>query len=125
MRTLIALSLTLYSLSAFGCAGFNGSNVWHDTVKCAGPVGGALVQQVEAILIQGVGPDIGATAIAALEKLAAQYGPDLIACIVEQFIEHSMQPNGDMLGKPRSDAAARAQDFLNRKGVSAVITGGS
>jgi hypothetical protein len=118
MRTLIALALTVYSLSA--CAGV-GSNVWPNTVKCTGPVAGALVQQVEAILIQGVGTDIGAAAIAALEKLATQYGPDLVACIIEQFIAGSITPGGDMLGKPRSDAAARGQDFLNRKGVAAVM----
>jgi hypothetical protein len=82
------------------------------------------VQQIEAILSQGVGTDIGADAIAALEKLAQQYGPDLVACIVEQFITGSIAPSGDMLGMPRSDAAARAQDFLNRKGVTAVITRG-
>lgn len=122
MRTLIALALTVYSVSA--CAGVSSNTVWPTTVKCAGPVAGALVQQVEAILIQGVSTEIGAEAIAALEKLAAQYGPDLVACIVEQFISNTVQPSGEMLGKPRSDAAARAQDFLNRKGVTAVITRG-
>lgn len=118
MKKLIAFLLTLSLMSA--CAGVS-SNVWPNTVKCTGPVAGALVQQVEAILIQGVGTDIGAAAIAALEKLAAQYGPELVSCIIEQFISSSIQPSGDMLGKPRSDAAARAQDFLNRKGVAAVM----
>lgn len=121
MRTLIVLALTIYSVSA--CAGVS-SNVWPNTVKCTGPIAGALVQQVEAILIQGVGPEIGASAVAALEKLAKEYGPELVACIIEQFISGSITPSGDMLGKPRSDAAARAQDFLNRHGVIAVSTQG-
>lgn len=119
MRAL-ALAVTLAIASA-SCGSF-GSVVWPATVKCAAPITGAVVTQVEAILTGGTGTTISADAIAQLERLAAQYGADVVACVVEQFIAKWMQPTGTQPPTPSTDAAARAQDFLNRKGVTIVTS---
>lgn len=117
---LVALALSLCLVSS-GCGSF-GSVVWPATVKCVTPVAQALVTQIETILTNGTGTTIGDDAIAALEKLAAQYGPDMVACAVEQFIAKWMQPTGAQPPTPSTDAAARAQDFLNKKGVTIVTS---
>lgn len=119
---IVALALALSLTAAQGCGAFQSSVVWPATVKCVAPLAQALVTQVEAILTNGTGTSIGDDAIAALEKLAAQYGPDLVACAVEQFIGKWVNPTGEQSPTVKTDAAARGQDFLNRKGVT-IVTG--
>ena len=124
MRTLIAVLLS-YTLAFAVLPGCNGQPVnWPATIKCAQPITGALVQEVENILINGsgTGMNIGDAAIAALEKLAKEHGPELISCIIEQFITNTMKPGGAELSTAKASAAARAQDFLNRKGVVILTT---
>jgi hypothetical protein len=80
-------------------------------------------------LVTGVGPNIGADAIATLEKLAADYGVELVTCVVSQFIikggaQPSMQAMQSMESGSGSYVSARAEDFLNRHGVNAVVTSG-
>lgn len=124
MRTLVfvLLSYTLAFAVLPGCAGQPIN--WPSTVKCAGPITGALVQEVENILINGsgTGMNIGEAAIAALEKLAKEHGAELVSCVIEQFITNTMRPGGAELSTVKASAAARAQDFLNRKGVSVLTT---
>lgn len=121
MMKLIALAVALAFTAASGCATMK-SVVWPATVKCAAPITGQLVTEIESILTNGTGQSIGADAIAALEKLAADNGPEVVACIVEQFIAKWMQPTGAQPPTPSTDAAARAQDFLNKKGVTVVTS---
>lgn len=117
------LALIVMSL-AFAFTACSGQQVnWPSTLKCATPLTGALVQQVEAILNAGDGVNISDAAIAALEKLAKDNGPELVACIVEQFIENWMKPTGTAAPPPKAAAASRAQDFLNRKGITVVTPG--
>jgi hypothetical protein len=119
---LIALALGLALTASLNCAAWQ-KVIWPATVTCAGPVAGELVKQIEAILMQGGGTDIGADAVAALEQLASQYGADTIACIVEQLIEGWLRPTGAVPPTPESDAAARGQSFLNQKGVQVRASG--
>lgn len=121
-QALLAFTLSL-AVILVGCA--STKTVWPNTVKCATPITGALVQEVEAILNAGDGVNISDAAIAALEKLAKENGPELVACIVEQFINNWMQPSGTAAPRPKAAAAARAQDFLNRKGVTVSTPTGS
>jgi hypothetical protein len=119
-----ALSLVLVlALSACSNCGTMQSVVWPTTVTCAGPVASELVAQVEAILMKGDGTNIGDEAIAALEKLAREHGAQMVSCIVEQLINSWMKPTGEAAPTVQSNAAARAQDFLNRKGVTVQSSG--
>jgi hypothetical protein len=120
---LLALALA-FTLVSHGCASFK-NVIWPSTVKCAAPITGALVTEIEAILTNGTGQNISDEAIAALEKLAAEHGAELVACIVEQFISKWMQPTGTQAPLPATDAASRAQDFLNRKGVTVLTSPGA
>lgn len=117
MKALSLVLVLVFSACSSNC-GTLGSIVWPTTVTCAGPVASELVAQIKAILMQGGGTNIGDEAIAALEKIAQEHGPQLVSCIVEQLIDAWMRPTGAEAPKASSDAAARAQDFLNRKGVT-------
>lgn len=119
-QSLFTLLFVFVLTAAHGCGGAS-SAVWPATVKCTAPLTTALVTEVEAILASGDGNTIGDQAVAALEKLAVKYGPDLVACAVEQFIQHWMAPSGTASPRSKTAAAARAQDFLNRKGVTVVV----
>ena len=130
MKTLTQLVLSFFAASvlAFTLLATPGCNTpvnWPATVKCATPITGALVQQIEGILMNGGnGMTIGDAAIAALEKLARENGPELVSCIIEQFISNTMRPGGPELTTSKAAATARAQDFLNRKGITALSTQG-
>lgn len=121
----LALFLTLALTACSSNCGTLPSVVWPTTVTCAGPVANELVAQIEAILMQGTGVNIGEEAIAALEKIAAEHGAQLVSCIVEQLINGWMKPTGEQAPTVKSDAAARAQDFLNRKGVTVQSSAGN
>lgn len=122
MKTAAIIIAFVFTACSSNC-GTLANVVWPTTVTCAGPVASELVAQIEAILMQGGGTNIGDEAIAALEKLAQEHGPQLVSCIVEQLIDAWMRPTGEAASPKNSDAAARGQDFLNRKGVTVKTSG--
>lgn len=122
MKALSLVFVLVFSACSSNCGALS-SVVWPTTVTCAGPVASELVAQIKAILMQGGGANIGDEAIAALEKLAQEHGPQLVSCIVEQLIDAWMRPTGEQAPVANSNAAARAQDFLNRKGVTVKTAG--
>lgn len=94
---------------------------WPAVVRCAGPVAGQLVEDVERIISEGgVGADLGTAAIAELEALAGKYGAPTIVCILEQLIESWMAPTGAPASGDDRDKAARAQGFLNAHEIDVV-----
>jgi hypothetical protein len=120
---LVVLALLL-TLVPSGCATF-GQTVWPSTVKCTAQVTGAIVPQVEDILRNGLGPSIDAEATSMLEKLAADNGAELVACVVQQLVSQWTQPTARALREveppsPNEDAAARGHSFLKQKGVAVV-----
>lgn len=122
MKSLSVFLVLAISACSSNC-GTLANVVWPTTVTCAGPVASELVSQIEAILMQGGGTNIGDEAIAALEKLAQEHGAQLVSCVVEQLIDAWMRPTGEAAPSKNADAAARGQDFLNRKGVTVKTSG--
>lgn len=122
MKSAAIIIAFVFTACSSNC-GTLGSVVWPTTVTCAGPVANDLVEQIKAILMKGGGANIGDEAIAALEKLAQAHGAELVSCIVEQLIDAWMKPTGEQAPAANSNAAARGQDFLNRKGVTVKTSG--
>lgn len=122
MKTL-ALVLFSYALAftcMYGCA--TSHVVWPKTVKCTAPITGAVVSEVQRILVNGTGQSIEDAAISALERLAAEHGAELVSCIVQQFATTTERASIAPPTAARADAAARAQDFLSKKGIAIVAT---
>lgn len=118
MKTLLLVAVVAMVGTCSNCGGTLQNVVWPATVTCGQPVANDLVKQVEAILMQGSGTNIGTDAVAALEALAQKNGPQLVACIVEQLVNGWMKPTGTEMPSAQANAAARGQDFLNKKGVT-------
>jgi len=117
MRRRIGL-LFLALLALSDCAAWQ-KVVWPSLVTCAGPVSSQLVQDIEAIIAQGgSAQELSAAAIDALEKLAAEHGATVVACIIEQLIDKWLAPSGIAASADAQAKAARAQNFLNDRGVT-------
>jgi hypothetical protein len=117
MKRKLALAL-LMLLALSDCVAWQ-KVVWPSLVTCAGPVSSQLVQDIEAILAQGgSAQELSDAAVDALEKLAAENGATLVACVIEQLIDKWLAPNGIAASADAQAKAARAQNFLNDRGVT-------
>lgn len=102
-RLILAIALT----AAMSC-GTVGKVIWPATVTCGAPLAGALLDEIKRIVSEG-----GAGWETALEKLAAENGPELVACILGQLIDNWLPGNGNLASPHDAAAAGRAQSFLN------------
>jgi len=110
-------------LLAFGSGCVHGPISWPAFVKCAAPISGALVSEVDVILAAGGdATELSAAAVAALEDLAVKYGPEALACVLGQLIDGWTAPASFQTAAEDSAKAARAQSFLNNHNVT-VKTG--
>jgi hypothetical protein len=109
----VAVLLLVAAHLMSGCAVIQ--KAWPGFVTCV-THSGHPVDEVSMVLQRdGSATELSAESKQQLEKLAATWGADVIACIIEQLIE-AWVPEGPALADPgRLAAARRGQDFLNLK----------
>lgn len=106
----MALALSLATLAG-GC--FDGPIEWPKLAKCGAPVAGELYPTISQLLLQKTDLD---HAVNALEEVAIDYSPSVVACVVKFFIEQWTRP-GASQDPAKLAAAERGQAFLELKGV--------
>jgi hypothetical protein len=88
MRTLSSATITLatlYCLTLVMCGGSSPPPPinWPSVVACSSPAQADLLSTVQHVLL-----DRTTDPTAELERLAAEHTPDMIACVVDQAVEH-------------------------------------
>lgn len=90
-----------------------GPVIWPTTVKCLSTPASAVVAKVRVIVEQdGLAGAFSDDAVKALEELARQYGPDVIACVLSVLIDEYTAPTGMQAPPDRVAAARRSQLFI-------------
>jgi ATP-dependent protease Clp ATPase subunit len=95
-----------------------GPVIWPTTVQCLSAPASAVVAKVRVIVEQdGLAGAFSDDAIKALEELARQYGPEVIACVLRELINEYTAPTGFAAPPDRLAAARRSQHFLNEQQI--------
>lgn len=106
-------------VAAPGCNGAVGRVVWPVLIECSAQTG-RLVDDVRYILLRdGSADQLSPESVKQIEKLAADYGAEVIACIVEQLVDQWAELASSTPAQLR--AARRGQDFLNERGSRPVM----
>ena len=110
MRALCLAVALAFTAALGGCVP---DTEWPKLAKCGAPVAGELYPTISQLLLQETSLD---DAVKALEDVAIDYSPSVVACVVKFFVDQWTRP-GASQDPAKLAAAARGQQFLELKGV--------
>lgn len=108
----------LLALSLVSCTGSKHPVNWPKVLECGTSVSN-IVGTVSRILLADGTPDmhtLTAAGESALNDLAREYGPGVVACVVKELV-HDWTSPGAAQSPLRAAAAARGANFLAEKGL--------
>lgn len=114
MRQLLTVCVLACGLSLMShCAAVQ--RVWPAFIECAMTSEHDLVADIQRILERdGEASELSAESKAQIEALAAHWGVDVVACVLEQLIDQWLAPGRTAIPRSESQAARRAQLFLSQ-----------
>jgi hypothetical protein len=106
-------SVVLFLLCVFGCSSNAARDVvWPTVARCAPPPA-AIKQDVISELQQDPGAELTDKAKGVLKSLAKKHGPEVVACVVHDFVDQLATPENPTDAK----AKAKGQQFLDQIGT--------
>lgn len=98
LLALIALTLAALFLLACSSAAAHAPVKHPDIIECGGPMAGKVAQRASELALKHAASDEASRAelerliIAEIKNVAAEYGPDLVGCLIDKALNAHRQP---------------------------------